>query len=74
MYLVSIDQAMIPDIVTISDVNIDIFTDQIALDLMKQIEIEFISKGFFISLRGNAENFAMAIAKLGLKSWLICQC
>ena len=62
---------MVPDVVTIGDINIDLLTEPMQIDLAKQKEAEIISKGFLQALGGNAGNSAMAMAKLGLKSRLI---
>jgi sugar/nucleoside kinase (ribokinase family) len=61
---------MIPDVVVIGDINIDIITDPLAVDLAKQKEAE-INTRFFLSLGGNAGNCSMALAKLGLQCRLI---
>jgi sugar/nucleoside kinase (ribokinase family) len=62
---------MIPDVVTVGDINIDIITEPLQVDLAKQKEMEIISKGFWQALGGNAGNSAMAVAKLGVESRLI---
>ncbi len=57
---------MIPEVVTVGDINIDIITEPMSVDLGKQKEMEIISKGFWQALGGNAGNSAMAVAKFGL--------
>lgn len=61
---------MSPDVVTIGDVNLDIITSPLTLDLVKQKDVEVVSK-FSLALGGNTGNFAMATSKLGLKTRLI---
>lgn len=62
---------MVPDVVIVGDVNIDIITEPMKVDLNEQKEAEIISKGFLQALGGNAGNSAMATAKLGLRTRLI---
>ncbi|MDD1779113.1 MAG: carbohydrate kinase family protein [Candidatus Helarchaeota archaeon] len=62
---------MVPDVVTVGDINLDLITEPMQVDLAKQKEMEIISKGFWQALGGNAGNYAMAVANLGLKSRLI---
>jgi len=62
---------MVPDVVIVGDINIDIITEPLEIDLATQKEAEIISKGFLQALGGNAGNSAMALAGLGLQSRLI---
>lgn len=59
-----------PDVVVVGDVNIDIITSPLATDIVKQKEVEVVSK-FALALGGNAGNCAMATSTLGLDTRLI---
>ncbi|HUX97957.1 MAG TPA: carbohydrate kinase family protein [Candidatus Deferrimicrobium sp.] len=61
---------MVPDVVTIGDINIDIITDPLTVDLVKDKEKEIITK-FLLSLGGNTGNSAVALSQLGLNTRLI---
>ena len=61
---------MIPDVVTIGDVNIDIITAPLSSNIVSRKDVEVPTK-IFRTLGGNAGNCAMALSQLGLKSRLI---
>ncbi len=61
---------MIPDVVTIGDVNIDIITAPLSSNIVSKKDVEVPTK-LYRTLGGNAGNCAMALSQLGLKSRLI---
>lgn len=61
---------MIPDVVTIGDVNIDIITAPLSSNIVSQKDVEVPTK-IYRTLGGNACNSAVALSQLNLKSRLI---